>query len=223
MTTQTQPDIFLAIVDNHVGITEYTADALERGSERLKVVFLARDGKDLQEKMAACERQPTLVIMDVRMPNGTGFGATKWLAENHPAIRVLVHTMVNNRKTAKDFLYAGARGFINKSCTAEELLEAIYQVADSGYHVNGFITLAMVKDAQKGWIAPGPETITPRQLEILKLLAFGYADKEIAVSLFIEVSTVRDHIIKMRDKFGCRDRKELIAEGYECGILHRLD
>ncbi|HWK57300.1 MAG TPA: response regulator transcription factor [Parapedobacter sp.] len=219
MLTNTSPTIHVAIVDDHVSTTEYTADYLRQHAERIHVVFTASDSSEMQHRLKTCDPLPDVVIMDVIMPDMDGYAATEWLAKHHPSIHVLVYTAVNNIETAKSFLRLGVRAFVNKSCSSQELIDAICELADTGKYLNEYISPSLIRSAKFGWIEPGLETVTPRQLEILKQLATGHTDEEIAVALKISITTVRDHLSRMRERFEARDRTHLVAKAYANGVL----
>jgi len=214
-------------------IRELLADdqALVRGGFRsilegqpdLDVVAEAADGVEAVE--LALATRPDVVVMDIRMPRLDGIAATRRLLEKHASpARVLVLTTFNQEAYVYDALRAGASGFLLKSAPPRELAGAIRTVAAGDALLAPEITRAMIQDyVQRP--RPGAATsdalaaLTPRELEVLGLIARGRSNTEIAAELFLSEPTVKTHVSRVLAKLQLRDRVHAVVLAYECGLV----
>jgi DNA-binding NarL/FixJ family response regulator len=193
------------------------------GQPDMEVVGEAADGAQAVELAVAT--RPDVVVMDIRMPRLDGIAATRLLLERHgsPA-RVLVLTTFNEEAYVYDALRAGASGFLLKSAPPRELAGAIRTVADGDALLAPEITRAMIQDYVRG-PRPGSATpdvlsaLTPRELEVLGLIARGRANAEIAAELFLSEPTVKTHVTRILAKLQLRDRVHAVVLAYECGLV----
>ena len=167
-------------------------------------------------------REPDVVLMDVQMPDLDGIAATRELAGAAPAARVLILTTFEEDDYIFGGLQAGASGFLLKRTPAEELIRAVHTVAAGESLLSPSVTrrvidrLARQPDPQG---APADlEDLTPREREVLELLAGGLSNAEIASELVIEESTVKTHVKRILMKLDVRDRVQAVIFAYEHGL-----
>jgi DNA-binding NarL/FixJ family response regulator len=193
------------------------------GQPDMEVVGEAADGAEAVE--LARTTRPDVVVMDIRMPRLDGIAATRLLLERHASpARVLMLTTFNQEAYVYDALRAGASGFLLKSSPPRELAGAIRTVAGGDALLAPEITRAMIEDyVQRP--RPGAATpdvlgvLTPRELEVLGLIAKGRSNAEIAANLFLSEPTVKTHVTRILAKLQLRDRVHAVVLAYECGLV----
>ena len=166
---------------------------------------------------------PEVVLMDVRMPDLDGIGATRELARTTPGARVLILTTFEQDDYVFGALRAGASGFLLKRARPEELIAAVHTVAAGEALLSPSVTRRVIdRMAQQ----PTPEladqvkldALTPREREVLELIAGGLSNREIAAALVVEESTIRTHVKRIMMKLDLRDRVQAVIFAYETGL-----
>ena len=166
---------------------------------------------------------PDVVLMDVRMPELDGIGATRELTRAAPRARVLILTTFEQDDYVFGALRAGASGFLLKRTRPEELIAAVHTIAAGDSLLSPSITRRVIdRMAQQ----PTPELaaqakldeLTPREREVLQLIARGLSNREIATELVVEESTIRSHIKRILMKLELRDRVQIVIFAYETGV-----
>lgn len=196
----------------------------------LVVVGEAADGRVALEQVAALA--PDVVLMDIRMPGVDGIEATRRVVAEHPASRVLVLTTFDADDLAFAALRAGASGFLLKSAGPAELVDAIRTVARGTAVVAPRVLRRMldlfaphlpVTGDVAAHVGTGPDprlaALTPRELDVLRLIADGSSNGEIAASLVVSETTVKTHVGNVFAKLGARDRVQAVIIAYECGLV----
>ena len=196
----------------------------------LEVVGEASDGAVAVEQVAAL--RPDVVLMDIRMPGTDGIEATRRVVAEHPSTRVLVLTTFDVDEAAFAALRAGASGFLLKNSRPEELVEAIRTVASGSSVVAPRIVRRMLdlfaphlpdgadSDADRSdGLDPLLRTLTPRELDVLRCVAEGLSNAEIAERLVLSATTVKTHVGNMLAKLGLRDRVQAVILAYESGLV----
>jgi len=188
------------------------------------VVGTARDGA---EAVRLCrELRPDVVLMDVRMPVMDGIEATRQLARPGPGgPRILILTTFDLDQYVYDALRAGASGFLLKDVTAERLFDAVRVVAAGDALLAPAITRRLISEFAR--IQPQPATppgntfatLTPRETQILRLVAAGLSNQEIAAQLVVTAETVKTHVSRVLSKLGLRDRTQAVVTAYESGLV----
>ena len=212
----------------------------------IEVVGEASDGQVALGQVHALK--PDVVLMDVRMPNMNGIEATEQIVEQYPETKVLVLTTFDIEEYAFAALRVGASGFLSKDALPEQLVEAIRSVAGGDASISPKITKKMLElfanklpeganaqsqtDESKTVAHKGPETtqsspvtsellkeLTTREIEVLKLVANGYNNAEIANHLFVSTPTVKTHVSNILAKLGLRDRIQAVIFAYENNLI----
>ncbi|MBV8787960.1 MAG: response regulator transcription factor [Mycobacterium sp.] len=192
-----------------------------RAKHGIMVVGECSDGDEVLE---AVERhQPDVVVMDLRMKRVDGIEATRLLTERGSGPPVLALTTFNDDELLSGVLHAGAAGFVLKDSPAEELIRAVRAVGRGNSYLDPAVT-ARVLDAYRTTAAPTSSTavladLTPRERDVLTLIAKGHTNAEIADELYISGLTVKTHIGRIFTKLGLRDRAAAIVFAYEHRII----
>jgi DNA-binding NarL/FixJ family response regulator len=187
----------------------------------IEVVGAAANGMDA---VALVDRErPDVVLMDLRMPEMDGVEATSRIRAEHPEVGVVVLTTYADDESVFAALRAGARGYLTKDAGAEEISRALVRVA-SGQAMLDPMVQARVLDrldaAPEPPVVRGGEvgTLTAREVEVLTLIAHGMSNAEIADHLVVGESTVKTHVNRIFAKTGLRDRAQVVAYAYRCGL-----
>jgi DNA-binding NarL/FixJ family response regulator len=193
--------------------------AVLESDEEIEVIGQAATGR---EAIALTRRrEPDVVLMDVQMPDLDGIAATRELTGAAPATRVLILTTFEEDDYIFGGLRAGASGFLLKRTPAEDLIRAVHTVAAGESLLSPSVTRRVI-DRMVRQPAPQPgaadlQLLTPREREVLELLAAGLSNAEIATELVIEESTVKTHVKRVLMKLGVRDRVQAVIFAYEHG------
>ena len=158
------------------------------------------------------ELRPDVILMDISRPGAGGIEATRWLARTVPGARVLMLTVHEDDDILREALAAGASGYIVKHAAESELLDAIRAVHRGQKYIHPSMTDALLRTMEP---SPQPEIralepLTPREIEVLLLLARGYTNRQIAEKLVLSVRTVETHRANITGKLGIRSRVELV-------------
>jgi len=189
--------------------------------EGVDVVATASDGI---EAVTGAERErPDVVLMDLRMPGLDGAGATRQIRAALPDTQVLVLTTYADDRSLFPALQAGARGYLTKDAGAEEIEQAIRALAAGRTHLDPTIQqrlVAAVLEAQPSHaqVPTLPDDLTPRETEVLKLIAAGLSNAEIAAALVVSNATVKTHVNRIFSKTGARDRAQAVHYAYRHGM-----
>jgi DNA-binding NarL/FixJ family response regulator len=197
--------------------------ALLDTQEDFEVAGTAADG---DEAVSLCrEQHPDVVLMDVRMPTMDGIEATRQLAEDGAkAPKVIVLTTFDLDEYVYDALGAGASGFLLKDVRAEILFDAVRVVAQGEALLDPAVTKRLVSEFARlrPKLPPRPEALddlTPRETEVLRLVAEGLSNGEIAERLVVSDETVKTHVSRVLTKLGLRDRTQAVVVAYESGLV----
>jgi DNA-binding NarL/FixJ family response regulator len=185
---------------------------------RLEIVGQAVDGQDAV-KLAA-KLKPDVVLMDLKMPGTDGIEATRQITEADPSIRVLILTTFETDSNVIQALKAGASGYVLKDSTADAIASSVVAVT-SGERVMAGAVANRVLQMLTGATTPKEfyDGLTNREVEILKLLANGMANKQIAYRLKISEKTVRNHVSNTYEKLGIYDRSQAVLYAVRKGLV----
>ncbi|MBV9002349.1 MAG: response regulator transcription factor [Solirubrobacterales bacterium] len=196
--------------------------------EDVDVVATAADGVEAVERSRS--ERPDIVLMDLRMPRLEGAEATRQILDSLPETRVLVLTTYADDEFLFPALQAGAQGYLTKDATAEEIEHAIRALIAGQTHLDPAVQqrlitaiLEQTPTTPAGEPAPAsvadlPDELTPREVEVLKLIAAGLSNNEIADKLVLSNATVKTHINRIFYKTGARDRAQAVRYAYQHGL-----
>lgn len=191
----------------------------------IDVVGLAADGEQAQE--LARSARADVVVMDLHMPRVDGVAATRAIRAQLPGTQVLVLTTYADDDTLLDALRADARGYLTKDASAEEIESALRSVHDGQTHLEPAIQQRLVQAALHPQALPAspvapaaelPDELTPREAEVLALIAEGLSNAEIAERLVVSSATVKTHVNRIFAKTGARDRAQAVRYAYRHGL-----
>ena len=199
------------VADDHPAMVEAVADVLtEHG---LSVVGRARNGEEALAQIEA--RKPDVALVDVRMPRLGGIEVARRSAEISPETAVILYTAYGDRALLTDALDAGARGFVLKEAPLVDLARAVSLVAGGGTYVDPVLA---------GYLATARTTaqlpsLTPRERDVLRLLADGHSNEEIGKRLYISPETVRTHVRKAMQKLDADTRTQAVATALRQSLI----
>jgi DNA-binding NarL/FixJ family response regulator len=210
----------ILIVDNHRVMREGLKVLID--SERdMKVIGMRKNGREAIDLLA--EYVPDVILMDVMMPDMNGMEATMRICEEYPAMRILALSMYNDRHYVSEMLRAGASGYLLKDCAFRELAEAIRTVAGGMYYLSPSISGIVVGEFVK-LLDSDPErrvavsALSPREREILQLIAEGGSTRDIASSIKVSVKTVETHRLHIMQKINAGSIAELTRFAIKEGL-----
>ncbi len=188
---------------------------------RIDVVGEASTGRQAVERV--CRLAPDVVLMDVRMPDLDGIAATRELSCTAPDTRVLMLTTFEQDDYIFGALRAGASGFLLKRTRPEELIAAVHTIAAGDSLLSPSVTRRVIDRMAR---QPTPDlsdhakldTLTPRERDVMELIARGLSNREIAAALVVEESTIRTHVKRILMKLQLRDRVQVVILAYETGL-----
>ncbi len=188
----------------------------------ITIVGEAGDGAEAIELAERADAH--VVLMDVRMPQMDGIEACRVLRDRHPDTRVMMLTTFDLHDYVHAALRAGASGFMLKDAPAEQLVDAIRIVANGDALLAPSITQALIDEIARQPLGdrasyPGVDELTERELDVLRLMANGMSNGEIARSLFLGEATIKTHVGRVLAKLGARDRVQAVVVAYESGVV----
>lgn len=188
----------------------------------IEPVASAADG---EEAVALCDRhRPDVVLMDLRMPRLDGVEATRRIRAAHPRIEIVVLTTYADDESIFAALRAGARGYLTKDAGAAEIARAVHAAAAGQTLLDPAVQQRLLAAASAGRPEPAPapaslpDELTPREAEVLRLIATGLSNAEIAAALVISEATVKTHVNHVFAKTGARDRAQAVHYAYQHGL-----
>ena len=202
--------IRILIAEDHAVVRDGLAAVLKFETD-MTVAGLAKNGLEAVAQFR--ELKPDVVLMDLAMPELDGAGAILAICSEFPDARILVLTTYDNDESVFRALENGAKGYLLKDCSTSDLLAAIRKINAGGTHVSDRAAARLAERAMAG----GP--LSAREIEVLKWIAEGKSNKEIAALLFISEGTVKTHVLSIHEKLGVSDRTEAVVTAIKRGIL----
>jgi len=207
--------VSIVIVDDHPLYRRGVRTALE-GQLDLRV---AAEVGSVAEALAACEQlRPDVVLLDINLPDGSGVEAARTLRELQPGIAVLILTAYDDASYVVALAEAGARGYLLKSASDAEIVGAVRTVASGGSVFAAEVVDVLLR-RERGEAASPFDAMTPRELEVLQLVAAGRTNREIGAQLRISERTAQAHLSHIFDKLGVSSRTEAVTVALRHGLI----
>jgi DNA-binding NarL/FixJ family response regulator len=208
----------ILVADDHALVREGVKRVLDHEAD-LSVVAEAADGAEAVDQ--ALDDTIDLAILDISMPRKTGLQAARELSRRRPELRTLILSMYENEQFLFEALKAGASGYVLKSGADDDIVEACRAAMRGQSFLYPSAVHALIRDFIERADERGDDfdLLTPRELEVLKLIAEGHTSKEIAAMLVISIKTVDRHRTNMLEKLGMRDRVELTRYAIRRGLV----
>lgn len=212
-----QTPIHILVADDHPIVRDGLIAILNTQPD-FEVVGEAATGPQTVERVTAL--RPDVVLLDLEMPEIDGVEALRQLRQISPNVRVIVFTAFDTDERILGAVRAGARGYLLKGVPREEIFQAIRVVHAGGSLLQPIVASKLLRQvSQEQALFPGPETLTPRELEVLRLLARGLENKEIAAQLVIAERTVKFHVSSIQGKLGAGNRTEAVVIAAKQGLI----
>jgi two-component system, NarL family, response regulator NreC len=209
----------ILLADDHTILRDGIRSLLEDEPD-MQVIGEAEDGRSAVK--LACQLKPDVVLMDIAMPLLNGLEATRQIKHDCPQVKVLILTMHENEEYIRQVLASGAMGYILKDAAARELLDAIRAVQHGEAVLSPAITRLVIENYLR-WgdlQSENPSNgLSPREREVLQLIAEGYSNKQIAEILCISIKTVQAHRMNLMSKLDLHDRADLIKYAIQRKII----
>jgi len=208
----------ILLADDHTILRDGIRALLEDEPDMI-VIGEAEDGRTAVK--LACELKPDVVLMDIAMPLLNGLEATRQIKHDCPQVKVLILTMHENEEYIRQVLASGAMGYILKDAAARELLDAIHAVRRGEAILSPAITRLVIENYLRWGDLQEDSTngLSPREREVLQLIAEGYSNKQIAEILYISIKTVQAHRMNLMSKLDLHDRADLIKYAIQRKII----
>ena len=212
--------IEVCLVDDQTLVRQGIRSLLEL-SDSIRVVAEAGDGMQAVETIPRVK--PDVVLLDMRMPGMSGLDVLNALAATNQLPPTIILTTFDDDQLVLAGLKAGARGYLLKDVSLDQLVDAVKTVAAGGSLVAPVVTQRLLSGLERMQSRVGsvdrPDPLTDRETEILRLMAGGYSNKEIANSLGVAEGTVKNHVSNILSKLGVRDRTRAVLKAFELGIV----
>jgi DNA-binding NarL/FixJ family response regulator len=207
----------VVVADDHTLVRQSVSKAV-RTEPDVEIVGEVADGPAV---LAVVERtDPDLLLLDIAMPGVDGLAIAERLRRERPSLRILFLSMHDDDASLQRAVGLGASGFVSKSASIEELLEAIRAVRDGGSYLSSNVA-SRVMDLAAGRSSSTSLGLTTREREILELLTTGHRPADIASKLYLSVKTVKNHLTSVYQKLGVETGAQAVAEAYRRGLVRR--
>ena len=208
------------MVEDHAIVREGISSLLALADD-IEVIGAAASAEEALMRVPGAK--PDVLLLDIKLPNLSGVELIRRLSAEGELPPTLILTTFEDDELLFDGLRAGARGYLLKDISLERLLEAIREIAKGGNCVEPAITERLLQAARRGDGVPHgtplPMLLTDRETDVLRLLASGYSNREIARALAVSVGTVKNHVSSILGKLGVRDRTRAVLKGLQSGLL----
>ncbi len=204
--------IRIVLADDHAVVRSGLRLLLESESD-FEVVAEAGDIESAQRYVRG--HRPAVLVLDLNMPGGSSLEAIPGIRENNPETQIVVLTMQQEPAFARHALGAGALGYVLKEAADDELVEAVHRAARGESYLNPRLGARLASEP-----APGPpDDLSEREVDVLRLIALGHTNAEIAERLYLSVRTVETHRAHIQQKLGLSSRAELVAYALKRGLI----
>jgi two-component system response regulator NreC len=207
-----QKAISVVLADDHAVVRSALRLMLEAEPD-IEVLAEAGDA-DAATRYVAGHR-PNILILDINMPGGSGLAAIPRIREQSPDTQIVVLTMQDETAFAREALQAGVLGYILKEAASEELVKAVRLAAEGRTYLQPELGARLAAEPE----ASSPDDLSERELEVLRLIALGHTNNEIADQLYLSVRTVESHRAHIQQKLGLTTRSELVRYALDRGLI----
>jgi two-component system response regulator NreC len=213
--------ISILIADDH-GLIRVGLRALLQEVDEIAVVGEAEDGYTALQRIS--ELKPNIVLLDISLPGLSGIEVARQVRELSPMTRVLMLTVHEDEGMLRESIRAGAHGYILKRAVDSDLIQAIRVVSQGHMYIYPSLTSALVKDLSPHAASPEStiEALTPREKDVLRLLARGYTNRQIAEEMNLSTRTIEGHRASLVNKLGVSSRVELMNYVEEHGVGNKV-
>jgi len=215
MSIKTEP-IRVLLADDHAIVRAGIRQFLERAGD-IQVVAEADDGE--MAKTLIESKQPDIAVLDIQMPKSSGIEVTRWIRANTPQVGVLILTAFDDDPYVLAVLQAGANGYVMKTASPAELINAVREVKDGKSVLDAKVTQKLLSQLSHPHSTPPVEALTSREMEVLELVARGFTNKAIGVQLGISDRTVQGHLAHIFDKLQASSRTEAVMRAVSLGWI----
>jgi len=204
------------LADDHAIVRAGIRQFLEHAGD-IQVVAEADDGE--MAKRLIQERKPDVAVLDIQMPKASGIEVTRWIRSNAPQVGVLILTAFDDDPYVLAVLQAGANGYVMKTASPGELIQAVRDVRDGKSVLDAKVTQKLLAQLSHSKDTVQVETPTSREMEVLELVARGYTNKAIGAQLRISDRTVQGHLAHIFDKLQAASRTEAVMRAVSLGWI----
>lgn len=215
MTSSTSP-IRVLLADDHAVVRAGIRIFLEHAGD-IQVIAEADDGE--MAKALIQEHLPDVAVLDIQMPKASGIDVTRWVRANIHNVGVLILTAYDDDPYVMAVLHAGANGYVLKTASPEEIIQAVRDVHDGKSALDAAITQKVMSNLYNEGAAQPVEPLTDRELEVLAMTARGFTNKSIGAQLGISDRTVQGHLAHIFDKLHATSRTEAVMRGVSLGWI----
>jgi DNA-binding NarL/FixJ family response regulator len=203
------------LADDH----QLLRQAIRRALEDAGMTVVAEAGDGGEAVRLAGEIRPDIVVMDVSMPVLDGVEATRRIHEELPDLPIVIITMHGDEALRRDAVNAGAAGFLTKDVSMQEVVATITQAAGGEVALSTELAATILAELEVG-VDRAASPLTPREEEVLQLIADGCSTPEVAAKLYISQKTVKNHLASIYQKLDARDRTQAVLQAVRMGIVH---
>ena len=208
--------IRVLLADDHRIVRQGIRQLLESAKD-IEVIAEAGDGEEAQTLIQ--QLKPDVAVLDIQMPKATGIEVTRWLRARLPEVGVLILTAYDDDPYVMAVLQAGANGYVLKTATMEDLIQAVHDVYEGKSALDASITKKLMANLFKQSDNKPVESLTDRELDVLRLAAKGYTNKAIGIQLNISDRTVQGHLAHIFDKLHVTSRTEAVMRAVQLGWI----
>jgi DNA-binding NarL/FixJ family response regulator len=214
MNTSSQIRVLLA--DDHAVVRAGICQFMEQADD-ITVIAQAGHGQEAMDLIT--QIQPDVAVLDIQMPKASGIEVTRWVREHHREVGVLILTAYDDDPYVLAVIQAGANGYILKTASPEEIIQAVKDVHEGKSALDSEIVQKMVAQVSSGIQEQPVDKLTDRELEVLALVAKGYTNKAIGIQLGISDRTVQGHLAHIFSKLQSASRTEAVMRAVSLGLL----
>lgn len=209
--------IRLIVIDDQTLVRQGIISLVQLDTE-IEVVAEAADGSNIVALVQ--QYRPDVVLMDIRMPLMNGIDALRHLQQAQLRVPVIMLTTFDDHQQVLEAMLAGAKGYLLKDVALDVLLQAIRTVASGGSLLQPALTDRILQARSDEASFADTESLSPKELEVLRLLAAGFSNREIAAAVFKSEGTVKNQVSAILAKLGVRDRTKAVLKAIDLGLLH---